>query len=129
MLKLKDHFISGMCLTAAAVLCGTLIAGEDPTAFLSKQIAVMKVGKNDWPQWGGSTSRNNTPDAKNIPIKWDIETGENIRWSMPLGSETYGNPVIANGKVYVGTNNGNVYIERYASSVDLGCLICFDEKD
>ena len=129
MLKLKDHFISGMCLTAAAVLCGTLIAGEDPTAFLSKQIAGMKVGKNDWPQWGGSTSRNNTPDAKNIPIKWDIETGENIRWSMPLGSETYGNPVIANGKVYVGTNNGNGYIERYASSVDLGCLICFDEKD
>ena len=59
----------------------------------------MKVGKYDWPQWGGSTSRNNTPDAKNIPDHWDVETGENIRWSMPLGSETYGNPVVANGKV------------------------------
>jgi outer membrane protein assembly factor BamB len=129
MLKLKDHFITGVCLAAAAMLCGTAVAGEDPTTFLTKQIAGMKVGKHDWPQWGGSTSRNNTPDAKNVPITWDVESGENILWSMPLGSETYGNPVIANGKVYVGTNNGNGYIERYASSVDLGCLICFDEKD
>ena len=89
----------------------------------------MKVGPKDWPQWGGSYSRNNTPDGKNIPIKWDVNTGENIRWSMPLGSETYGNPVVANGKVYIGTNNGNGYIKRYPSSVDLGCLVCVDEKD
>ncbi len=129
MLKLKDHFVTGVYLAATAMLFGTAIAGEDPTAFLSKQISGMKVGKHDWPQWGGSTSRNNTPDAKNIPIKWDVETGENIRWSMPLGSETYGNPVIANGKVYVGTNNGNGYVKRYPSAVDLGCFICFDEKD
>jgi hypothetical protein len=88
----------------------------------------MKVGKKDWPQWGGSYFRNNTPEGKNIPTSWDVNTGENIAWSMPLGSETYGNPVVANGKVYVGTNNGNGYIKRYPSSVDLGCLICFDEK-
>ena len=129
MLKLKDHILTGVWLATTAMLFGTAIAGQDPTAFLSKQISGMKVGKHDWPQWGGSTSRNNTPDAKNIPIKWDVETGQNIRWSMPLGSETYGNPVIANGKVYVGTNNGNGYVKRYPSAVDLGCFICFDEKD
>lgn len=88
----------------------------------------MEVGRKDWPQWGGSYGRNNTPEGKNIPIKWNVETGENILWSMPLGSETYGNPVVANGKVYIGTNNGNGYIKRYPSSVDLGCLVCFDEK-
>jgi outer membrane protein assembly factor BamB len=48
---------------------------------------------------------------------------------MPLGSETYGNPVVANGKVYVGTNNGSGYISRYPANVDLGVLLCFDEKD
>ena len=88
----------------------------------------MEVGKKDWPQWGGSYGRNNTPEGKNIPLKWNVETGENVLWSMPLGSETYGNPVVANGKVYIGTNNGNGYIKRYPSSVDLGCLVCFDEK-
>ena len=36
--------------------------------------------------------------------------------------------VSTSGKVYVGTNNGAGYIKRYPSSVDLGCLLCFDEK-
>jgi outer membrane protein assembly factor BamB len=93
-----------------------------------EQISKMRVGAHDWPQWGGSPARNNTPEGKNIPTEWDVESGKNILWSMSLGSETYGNPVVANGKVYIGTNNGSGYIERYPSEVDLGCLICFDEK-
>jgi outer membrane protein assembly factor BamB len=102
---------------------------EDPTAAALAEIGKLKVGTKDWPQWGGSPYRNNTPDGKNIPTQWDVEAGKNIRWSMPLGSETYGNPVVANGRVYVGTNNGSGYIKRYPNTVDLGALLCFDEKD
>lgn len=94
-----------------------------------KRIDVMKVGKRDWPQWGGSYLRNNVTDEPNVVTDWNVKEGKNVRWSMPLGSETYGNPVVANGKVYVGTNNGNGYIKRYPNTVDLGCLVCFDEKD
>ncbi len=129
MLKLKDQFVAGLCLAATTIWLGGSLPAEDPTAFVVSAISKMKVGPRDWPQWGGSTSRNNTPDGKNIPISWNVDTGDNIRWSMPLGSETYGNAVVANGKVYVGTNNGNGYIKRYPSTVDLGCFICFDEKD
>ncbi len=102
--------------------------GFDPTAAASKFISTLKVGAKDWPMWGGTNSRNNTPDGKGIVTKWDVESGENIKWKANLGSQTYGNPVVANGKVYVGTNNGAGYIKRYPSSVDLGCLLCFDEK-
>jgi outer membrane protein assembly factor BamB len=102
---------------------------EDPTAAALAEIGKLKVGTKDWPQWGGSPYRNNTPDGKNIPTQWDVEAGKNIRWSMPLGSETYGNPVVANGRVYVGTNNGSGYIKRYPNTVDLGAMLCFDEKD
>ncbi|MCA9035187.1 MAG: PQQ-binding-like beta-propeller repeat protein [Planctomycetaceae bacterium] len=112
----------------SAILALSIATAEDPTQFVRESISKMKVGANDWPQWGGTTHRNNCPDAKNVPTEWDVDSGKNIRWSMKLGSETYGNPVVANGKVYVGTNNGNGYLERYPSSVDLGCLICFDEK-
>ena len=101
----------------------------DPTAVAKAAIAKMKVGVKDWPQWGGSPERNNVPETGPMPTEFNVKTGKNIRWSMPLGSETYGNPVIANGKVYVGTNNGNGYIKRYPNSVDLGCLVCFDEKN
>lgn len=94
----------------------------------------------DWPQWGGTSRRNNVPVATNIPTSWEVggfdratgewlkEESENIKWVASLGSQTYGNPVVANGKVFVGTNNGSGYIERYPSNVDLGCLIAFDEE-
>ena len=100
----------------------------DPTAEIAKDLAKLKVGAKDWPQWGGWSGKNNTPDGKNIPIDWDIDAGTNIKWSTRLGSQTYGNPVIANGKVYVGTNNGAGHLKRYPSNVDLGCLLCFNEK-
>jgi hypothetical protein len=120
-----------LCFAIGGLLSvGAVQAAEpsfDPTADALAHIGRMNVGKKDWPQWGGTPHRNNTPDGKNIPTTWDLDTGENILWAAPLGSQTYGNPVIANGKVYVGTNNGYGYIKRYPNRVDLGCLLCFDE--
>ncbi len=99
-----------------------------PTAEALAWIAKMKVKPGDWPQWGGSPSRNNTPGGKNIATKWDTKSGENIKWVAQLGSQTYGNPVVANGHVYVGSNNGAGYLKRYPAKVDLGVLLCFDES-
>ena len=111
----------------------------DPTtAELEKNIG---VGPKDWPQWGGTKKKNNVPEDAKIVTEWepgdfDRETGEwkkdtskNVKWVARVGSQTYGNPVIANGKVYVGTNNGAGWIKRYPANVDLGCLICFRESD
>ena len=53
-----------------------------------------------------------------MPVAYDVKTGKNIRWSAALGSETYGNPVVANGKAYVGTNNGSGYV-KYKGDLDL----------
>ena len=95
----------------------------------------------NWNQWGGSPSRNNAPDAKGIASEWatgdfDGDTGlwlpktsTNIAWVAPLGSQSYGNPVVAGGKVYVGSNNGKGYLKRYPAAIDLGCLLAFDSKD
>lgn len=122
-----------LLLQALTLSCfgGSMAVADDydPTAVAKAAIAKLKVGAKDWPQWGGSPERNNVPETGPMPTKFNVKTGENIRWSMPLGSETYGNPVIANGKLYVGTNNGNGYLKRYPAAVDLGVLVCFDEKD
>ncbi|HEY3394406.1 MAG TPA: PQQ-binding-like beta-propeller repeat protein [Lacipirellulaceae bacterium] len=99
----------------------------------------------DWNQWGGSPQRNNTPVGHNIPAEWEIgefdyrtgewdsSTAKNIKWVARLGSQTYGNPVVAGGKIFVGTNNGGGWLKRYPGSgqeaVDLGCLLAFDISD
>jgi outer membrane protein assembly factor BamB len=99
------------------------------------------VGPLDWGQWGGSSARNNTPQGKNIPSEWNIgsfdsktgawikEGSENVKWAAALGSQSYGNPVVANGQVYVGTNNGAGYLKRYPATIDLGVLVAFRESD
>lgn len=99
-----------------------------------------RVKPGDWPQWGGSSYRNNTPQATGIPVEWNVgdfdrrtgrwisDNASAIKWGAPVGGYTYGNPVIANGRLFVGTNNEHGYLDRYPADVDLGCLIAFDEQ-
>ncbi len=61
---------------------------------------------NDAPLFGGSPQRNmvNTV-AKGVPTEWNVENGKNVLWSADMGNKCYGGPTIADGKVFVGTNN------------------------
>ncbi|MCA9050073.1 MAG: PQQ-binding-like beta-propeller repeat protein, partial [Planctomycetaceae bacterium] len=88
---------------------------------------VVKTG--DWPMWGGDPSRNMFNAAKGVDLSFkpaeDKADGVNVLWTAPLGSQTYGNPVVAGGKVFVGTNNGGEYREKHKG--DRGCVLCFGE--
>ena len=78
--------------------------------------------------WGGTPQRNmiNTVE-KNIPDTWDVATGKNIKWVAQLGSQSFGNPVVAGGKIFVGTNN---QFERQPKvKGDKGVVMCFREAD
>ena len=99
----------------------------DAVANTRALIGQLQVGPEDWPQAGGSSLRNSVSAAE-VPTEWDLGERTNIRWVAPLGSTTYGNPVVANGRVFVGTNNGGGYLKRYPKDVDLGVLLCIDEQ-
>src|SRR6185312_6052078 len=60
---------------------------------------------DDWPMWGRTPLRNAVCPDKDPPTDWDVKTGKNILWSAALGSKSYGNPIVANGMVFIGTNN------------------------
>jgi outer membrane protein assembly factor BamB len=95
---------------------------------LTQQSTQRQIQK-DWPQWGGSPQRNNAPESGPLPATFNVKSRENIRWQMPLGSESYGSPVVANGKVYVGTNNYGGYLDQFPKTHDLGVLLCLNEND
>jgi outer membrane protein assembly factor BamB len=80
----------------------------------------------EWLQLGGDSHRNKVNLASRLPYTWNVKTGKNILWSADLGSQTYGTPLIADGKIFVGTNNGRGYIKRFPKETNLGCLVCFD---
>ena len=59
--------------------------------------------------WGRTPTRHMISPEKNPPTDWDVESGKNVKWKASVGSKSYGNPVIANGLVFVGTNNEAFY--------------------
>ncbi len=78
----------------------------------------------DQPQWGQAWSRNPVSPETGLPVITNAADG--LRWSADLGTETHATPIIANGRVYIGTNNGKPRDPKHQG--DRGVLLCLDEK-
>ncbi len=81
----------------------------------------------DQPQWGETFSRNMVSAETGLPATFDPESGTNVTWKVPLGTSTYSTPVVAAGRVLIGTNNDRPRDPRVRG--DRGVLLCLGEKD
>jgi HEAT repeat protein/outer membrane protein assembly factor BamB len=63
----------------------------------------------------------------NPPVDWDTTTGRNIVWSVELGNQTFGRPVVAGDVVYVGTDNSRLMNPAYQE--ECGVLMAFRATD
>ena len=108
-----------------AILGGSLFALY-PTS-RAREDAVAK-GSLDWPLFGGTVQRNlvNLQET-GLPATWSIDQGKekNLVWSVPLGSKAYGGPVVAGGRIYIGTNNDFPRDPKVTG--DKGILLCLDQ--
>ncbi len=95
-------------------------------------VAADKPGAGYLPMLGGSPSRNpaNLVD-KGIRDDFVIPTkktkGKHILWQADLGTRSYMPPVVADGRVFVGTNNDKP--RDKAVRGDKGVMMCFKESD
>jgi outer membrane protein assembly factor BamB len=85
----------------------------------------VRTAASDQPQWGAAWTRNMVSRETNLPDSFDPATGSNITWSAALGTETHSTPIVAGGRVYIGTNNGQPRDPKHQG--DRGVLMCFDE--
>jgi len=110
---MRKQFIAGALVAIPASLL--VLWASDPNA------------GGDWPMWGGTPDRNMVSNMKGIPTTWDVKTKKNVKWVAELGSQSYGNPVVAGGMVFVGTNNEGM--KDPAVKGDKGILMAFRESD
>ena len=92
----------------------------------------------DWPMWGGNAHRNMYSPATGLPERFDpgkfkagsddvdLTTTTNVHWVAKLGTQSYGNVTVAQGRVFIGTNNDNPRDLQHQG--DRSILMCFDEK-
>lgn len=118
----------------ADVILHLVLAGLATVAFQIPQ----PLAAGDWPMWGRTNHRNMYSPERGLPAQFDpgkfkpgsdevdLDTALNLRWVAKLGSQTYGNAVVASGKVLIGTNNDNPRNPRHTG--DRGILLCLDEK-
>ena len=74
--------------------------------------------------FGNTPSRNMVSAEKGLPTKFDAKSGLNVRWVAELGTQSYAGPVVAGGKVFVGSNNQRRYDPELDG--DRGNLLAFD---
>jgi outer membrane protein assembly factor BamB len=122
---LKDEFLYVRICAAGAL--GS-VGSKTPTAVEALKAATNDPTLRDEAEWAlnqiagaGSAERVVSPrDAApplrsgpqtttaaqtgNPPVDWDTKTGRNIAWSVELGNETFGRPVVAGNTVFVGTD-------------------------
>src|SRR4051812_17773730 len=83
---------------------------------------VLQAG--DQPQWGEAWSRNMVSAERNLPESFNPKTGHNVKWVAQIGTETHSTPIVAGGRVFIGTNNGQPRDPRHKG--DRGVYMCFD---
>lgn len=94
------------------------------------RIAGIEPGDSDVsPELSGLSVSLPTTESQsgNPPVDWDPATGRNIVWSVELGNEIYGRPVIAGDVVYVGADN--IRQLNPAFHEDSGVLLALRVKD
>ncbi|MDP6944292.1 MAG: pyrrolo-quinoline quinone, partial [Myxococcota bacterium] len=71
----------------------------------------------DWPVWGRTANRNMASPERGLPANMgggkrvagsdaiDTSGAKEVRWVTKLGSQSYGNVTVADGRIFLGTNN------------------------
>ncbi len=96
-------------------------------AVVISSFCVVSLFGADAPQWGEAWTRNMVSKETDLPATFDPDTGNNIKWMVPLGNETHSTPTVADGRIFIGTNNARPRDPRLTD--DRGVLLCLDEKD
>ena len=98
-----------------------------PSCFLGLFVCVQSALCADQPQWGQAWSRNQVSAETGLPASFDPAAGTNLKWKADLGTETYSTPIIAYGKVFIGTNNIRPRDPHHTG--DRGITLCLKESD
>jgi outer membrane protein assembly factor BamB len=97
------------------------------------------AGGADWTQWGGTPARNMAAAETGIPdtffpgkkkrdrLGFDPATARNVRFIARLGSENYSAPVVAGGRIFIGTNDEDLDDPRFRPT-EGGVFLCLDER-
>lgn len=85
-------------------------------ALLIATAAVIAVSAENWPQWRGP-KLNGVSGESGLPVKWSIQTGENIAWKLPMPSRSGATPIVWGDYVFL-----NIATDLKSGDLELWCV-------
>lgn len=110
----------GTAVAAALLLAAGLAGPLVPTGAAAERSG----SDRSISMFGGGPSRNMVSSETGLPASWDLDSGENVKWVQPLGTQSYGGPVVHGDTIYVGTNNEQPRNDKLTG--DRGVVMAFD---
>ncbi|MDG2122065.1 MAG: PQQ-binding-like beta-propeller repeat protein [Verrucomicrobiales bacterium] len=101
-------------------------------------LPVLVAVADEWPTWGHDETRNMISSETGLVDDFepgervkgseeiDMATTKNCLWAVKLGSQSYGSPNVAGGRILIGTNNE--VPRNSAHEGDRGIVMSLDEK-
>lgn len=90
-------------------------------AFTPEQIRFMETFHKNWPVFRGPEGSGISP-AKNIPVNWDLSTGEGLRWKSEIPLSGHSSPVLWENRVFV-TGADENHRKIYCFNTEDGALL------
>ena len=59
----------------------------------------------DWPCWRGPNGDNHAPSETQTPLRWNLETGENVIWKTAIPGRGHSTPVMIGDAIFLTTSD------------------------
>jgi len=79
---------TAICLILVAMLGGLAVANATPQQ------------REQWPSFRGPGA-SGAADGHDLPVSWDIDSGEHVGWRIPLPGLAHSSPVVWDDRIYV----------------------------
>jgi outer membrane protein assembly factor BamB len=63
-------------------------------------LAAVVVSADNWPQWRGPKLDGTSPETS-LPVKWSVESGENIAWKLAMPSRSGATPIVWGQQIFL----------------------------
>ena len=121
----SDRALTSEANWAIGKITGKAISGSSPAGSEdAPDLTLRRVEENAWAMLGRTPGRDaRVVDAK-LEAVCDIETGAGIDWQARLGKDAYASPVVAGGRLYIGTDNA--LAQDSGATIEAGVLRAHD---
>jgi hypothetical protein len=84
---------------------------------------------DDWPSWRGPTGVGQTTE-KDLPLRWDGKTGENVLWKAPLtGTTGHSSPIVWGDRVVITTAAKQTREQEARKEIPEHHIVCYQVAD